>query len=563
MSAPLHLAIAAALVAALAEVMNRFALVSPSQSFLLLIVQLSMGLLIWLSLLVCSVQFVWRTWLNWSVRVSPAPAPLETLGEITSVFLDPVRGLVMNVADGTQRMSVLVNPQYWHLLPSSALTRKDGKECAVPESHVWNVAKGAEPASLVFITNGTQVIGMGARVAYGRSSYLLTASHVWTGLSPERHLAKGDIQASVSKDSPIFRGCHNPKMDFVLVEIPDKVWAKLQVKAAKLHEFDRSATVSCYGGTDPRKPLVSSATARQGEYIYRIVHGCSTARGWSGTPLYSGNAIVGIHTGVDEIGESNRGVAVMSVLKPFELLRLETIFSEYSNHFIDEDEAKNRDYDFQEFEVIGAGRIAMGKGEYYVPEQDLANMRAFEAKKRSTNQKLWHEYDEDEDYFDAAETLESHLNGRGAVSQECSPPSLISAIIDGLPKSPAPSEECPSISLEDRLCSLEKLMENCLQTLSTLQLKSSQNSESLDGQKEAPKQSSARSGCKQLGTGKQTAPPTSRRRVPVSKPGTPVPSPSDVCEGKSGTPGRSPKRSRRRARGKSTQKLPPAFPSQS
>lgn len=313
--------------------------------------------------LICLVEsgvYLWHAWLRWAVPTTASPDPTTVYAEVLRVRLDPVQGIVMDVLDQQRTIHVLVNPQYWHLLPSSTISRKDGLESAVLRSRVTAVAPDAEPASLITITNGEDIIGMGSRVVYHGRSYLLTANHVWNGSSPRIFLAKGKEQCEVSIHCNIARGSFDLAVDFVLVEIPDNIWSRLRVKSANFVPLKCKSVVTCFGGS-PTKLVCSSGCAYKGDYSQDIIHTCSTTENWSGTPLYCKGSVVGVHCGQHAPGVSNRAVNAGALLN----LVLESDFSDMGITRIDEDEALLRDYEFTEVDMINQGRLGIGKGEYF------------------------------------------------------------------------------------------------------------------------------------------------------------------------------------------------------
>lgn len=509
-----------------------------------------------LAILGLIVQLVWHTWLRWTVKVSNSPSSEGTLADVIAVRLDPAKGLVMDVLSGSDVIPVLVNPQYWNLLPSVALSRCDGLEAAVLGSVVTNVKPGSEPASLVAISNGTEIVGMGSRVTYLGRSYLLTANHVWNGNFEKRFLAKGDLQAEIPSNAPISYGCLDPRVDFALVAIPENIWSRLQVKSSPLSMMAKQSMVTIYGGKDTKHLLCSSGRANKGEYSHDIVHGCTSTNGWSGTPLYFKGAVVGIHCGSKKLGFENRGVNVGVLLSG----GLETVYSEITNTLIDEEEARGRDYSFMEVEIIGRGQIGIGRGEYYLPRDSFAQYGGqsnWENQVRSSGRLLWSDVEEPDVFHDTLETVSGHLNCERAEVQKHSPPSFLLETTTGSEATSSMRKECHYTELVDRVSNLEKLVEKLLVLRSSPPLVSSPNSQNSTGPSEALKPSSDPSCSKQEGSKRRRNRKTSKEPVKGSEASTPSRAPEDALEGKIGTNATSRRRLRRSAKATSTSKPPP------
>lgn len=509
-----------------------------------------------LAILGLIVQLVWRIWLRWTVKVSDSPSSEGALADVIAVRLDPAKGIVMDVLSGSSVIPVLVNPEYWNLLPSAALSRRDGLEAAVLGSVVTNVKTGSEPASLVAISNGSEIVGMGSRVTYLGRSYLLTANHVWNGNFEKRYLAKGDLQAEVPSSATISYGCLDPRVDFALVAIPENIWSRLQVKSSPLSIMAKQSLVTIYGGKDTKHLLCSSGRANKGEYSHDIVHGCTSTNGWSGTPLYHKGAVVGIHCGSKKLGFENRGVNVGVLLSG----GLETVYSEITNTLIDEEEAADRDYPFIEVDIIGRGQMGIGRGEYFLPRDSFAQyggQTKWEDQVRSSGRLLWSDVDDSDIFYDTLETVSGHLNCQRAEVPRHSPPSFLLETTTGSEATSSPRKECHCTELASRVCNLEKLVEKLLVLRSSPPLVSSPNSQNSTGPSEAPKPSSDPSCSKQVGSKRRRSRKTSQQPAKGSQVSTPSRESEDASEGKTGTTATSRRRLRRSAKATSTSKPPP------
>lgn len=523
-------------------------------------------------MLVLSVQFAWRKWQLWKVQVKEEnpPPPIFTL--LGDPFLNPSRGVMFKMAGEDGRLAeVIIEPKWWHLFPNSALSRKAEQEAAVIGNAYCSVVSGSEPKSLVMIKINGETRGMGSRVSYNGDTYLLTARHVLVGDFPFSVCKGGEIVDIEEWEESYSCGHHF--LDFSLVKIHDKYWAKLKVKSAPLVPLTKTCHITAYGGTHSKSLLSSIGIAEKAKANYAISHTASTTKGWSGTPLYDtrGN-IVGVHTGSSKLGESNRGTNIGVLLSS--LHNFETDFSEISYSELDYDNFKMRENqdDFIEVEIKGMGKYKLG-------DTSFVNMDAiaWERKKREKGEEVWADAS-DEDLEDeksfikwysktmeaATDFFSSHLNGQRAACETAEPPSSPSGNISGaMKKQSSPHTGCPFPSLEDRVASLENLLEKMLDQQSKMLEMNSQNSKSIAGLNEALKQSWVPSFTKQGDSDPFKPRKISQPPVTNSPSDIPKPSQGNASEEKSGTSKRSQKKRRRSRRPKSTPKPPPGSRSRS
>nr|UHS71705.1 MAG: polyprotein P2ab [Sobemovirus sp.] len=347
----------------------------------------------------------WRMVSLWLVKATPAEYDDDTMAHIIGCRLDPEKGVVMDLLWNTERCSAVVNPCYWQFLPSDAISSPDGNESLVIGSKLSKIAPGKEPPSLVCISDGSRIVGMGSRVSYRGNSYLLTAAHVWMGKAEKLFLVKGALQVEVEVAKfPPKLGCLDAAADFVLVEIPSPCWARLRVKSSQLGGMDRPKLVTVFGGKNPQGLISSVGMANVGPFSHQIIHTATTVEGWSGTPLYSKGSIVGIHLGRRTLGKENRGVNVDLLLG----IEDESDYSEGGNFTeIEREAAFDRDYDFVEIRMIGSGKIAVGHGEWVRSDPD-----AFEKKKKAKGEVMWGDIESDDEFYNTMEAPEDHLNLR-------------------------------------------------------------------------------------------------------------------------------------------------------
>lgn len=450
-----------------------------------------------LTLLAQSAHCVWQMWLRWSVGARRVDASVSNVPHaLTNLHFDPQYGLVGDVADGARRIRVVLNPSFWHLLPPSALARGDGAmESVCEQSPVQEVTHSKGPPSLVSITNGQRVLGMGARVRHNGSTYLMTASHVWNGSAPALYLRKNHVEIEVSKDLPIVAGSKDLRVDVVLVKVDDKVWSALQVKAAALKCLESRTPVTCYGDVGDAL-LASSGMATKGFYVHQIVHGSTTAQGWSGTPLYSGDSIVGTHLAVNETGKSNRAVNTAVLLQ----IAHETAYSEYTLSEISMEQVEDRDYEFLDVDLEGRGRVLLGNGEYHIPiakDPYLGRQLGIDPYSRESVREqgfrmpLW---------SSMLETAPGNLNCQRAGAEKRSPPSSLMGTTNGEVQSVSAVLESSLAKLALQVSDLEKELGKQREGQSSRQSPNSPNSQISPGQTEAPTPSEDHSSSKPAGS---------------------------------------------------------------
>lgn len=494
----------------------------------------------------------WRMVSLWLVKATPAEYDDDTMAHIIGCRLDPEKGVVMDLLWNTERCSAVVNPCYWQFLPSDAISSPDGNESLVIGSKLSKIAPGKEPPSLVCISDGSRIVGMGSRVSYRGNSYLLTAAHVWMGKAEKLFLVKGALQVEVEVAKfPPKLGCLDAAADFVLVEIPSPCWARLRVKSSQLGGMDRPKLVTVFGGKNPQGLISSVGMANVGPFSHQIIHTATTVEGWSGTPLYSKGSIVGIHLGRRTLGKENRGVNVDLLLG----IEDESDYSEGGNFTeIEREAAFDRDYDFVEIRMIGSGKIAVGHGEWFRSDPD-----AFEKKKKAKGEVMWGDIESDDEFYNTMEAPEDHLNYERAASQKRSPPSSLTEAMTGAPPvvtaaSPqvVPAKECRCGELASRLADLENLVAKLTSQGLTQLLVGSQSSTALHGPTEEQPLKTPLSSSKPVGSGQRQRRKASSKPVEPSTQSTQSQIQESVSKGKPGENSRSRRRRRRSATQKST-----------
>lgn len=428
---------------------------------------------------------------------------LETATQVRVVrlegrpMLDMSLGVCIPGIDEHGSCSVVINPEYWNLLPAE-LSEAYKNETVVIGCHASKVPPSNLPRSLVWLKTQSNVVGLGCRVSWGKETYLLTAYHVWNRLGGVDVLAANGLETSISSDWSIYSACADRRLDYVLVKVPSQVWSSLSVKSSPIKPPRKLAVCTLYGGSCSSKPLSTFSTLNVAEDRLKLIYGGATTAGWSGTPIFSDGAVVGLHHGCEEIGASNRGLNLGSLLRILDGCD-ETMFGEVDLHEIDYDDIADRSLPFDDIEITGVKtkRLAIGKSEFalfkprrvpefYDAEDDAENDIDYDAE--------FARFKESKQYLSWSknETVQVPLNLSGAARVHTSLPSIRLAPIAGsltADLSQKKPTECLSTELANRVVSLEKVVERILLTQSELLQSSSQSLRSLDGLREDLKRS--------------------------------------------------------------------------
>lgn len=491
-------------------------------------------------LLAWSGRYAWLSWLH-RVHLTLEPVLLETSGRaVGNPWFEPFKGVMINVEYQEKIFPICVNPEWWHLLPGSAIP-KDQRE-TVTTSVMSPVKVCAEPGSLICLENEAGlVIGMGSRVKTGTKSVLLTAFHVLQMSTSKVYIAKGGKRVELDRSWKMDCWNRDPELDFAAVIVPDKVWSSLGVASATARTMRGAQTVTCYGGKSSVQLYSSIGRAQIGKCA-QIHHTASTTNGWSGTPLYQDGMVVGVHRSYEVIGKSN-----LATNFHFLIAETESLISDGKSIEIDEDEIRTRDNPIDY--TIG------GRGEFAFAESEFAKIRKNRAKtdewaKANTN-RLWSDVvDEDEDYvfYESMETFltdSSPLNCQQAESA-CSLPQSELENTNGQIEPLLASQECHSIELATRVCVLEKLVEQLTLSVFKMQELISQNSVILAGLSADQLRNSIPSCSKPVATKPLTPPETLVKHAADSLPSIPeLQSPVTSAAKKAGRKRKSRKRSQK------------------
>lgn len=482
------------------------------------------------------------------------PSPARVIGE--AVF-DPRYGYVAPAIYDGKSFDVI--------LPISALssasTRKETVEMAVENSRLQPLESSQTPKSLVALYSQDLLSGWGSRIkGPDGQEYLLTALHVWeTNIS---HLCKDGKKVPIS-GCPIVASSADSDLDFVLVSVPKNAWSVLGVGVARLELLKRRTVVTVYGGLDSKTTYCATGVAEL-ENPFRIVTKVTTTGGWSGSPLYHKDAIVGLHLGARPSAGVNRAC---NVAMAFRVVR-KFVTVENSELYPDQSSGPARELDaetyterleqgiaFTEYDINGI-KVKTSDREWTTAEA----LRIARYKPLSGG-KAWGDSDDE----DTQETAIRPLNCQRAGSLRDSPPlaNLSSTrVTTGVTKESSIPTACLSDPLESRVAGLEKLCAERFTEMFELLRRSSQNSKNSPGQAADQKQKSDRSSSKPEGLRESKRPPICNWQSLTSKPSTRGPDPAPASAESPGVVKTSSQKSKRsRTRGKSTSKQVPASPS--
>jgi len=482
------------------------------------------------------------------------PSPARVIGE--PVF-DPRYGYVAPAIYDGKSFDVI--------LPISALstasTRKETVEMAVENSRLQPLESSQTPKSLVALYSHDLLSGWGSRIkGLDGQEYLLTALHVWeTNIT---HLCKDGKKVPIS-GCPIVASSADSDLDFVLVSVPKNAWSVLGVGVARLELLKRRTVVTVYGGLDSKTTYCATGVAEL-ENPFRIVTKVTTTGGWSGSPLYHKDAIVGLHLGARPSAGVNRAC---NVAMAFRVVR-KFVTVENSELYPDQSSGPARELDaetyterleqgiaFTEYDINGI-KVKTSDREWTTAEA----LRIARYKPLSGG-KAWGDSDDE----DTQETAIRPLNCQRAGSLRDSPPlaNLSSTrVTSGVTKESSIPAACHSDPLESRVAGLEKLCAERFTEMFELLRQSSLSSKNSPGQAADQKQKSDRSSSKPAGLRESKRPPICNWQSLTSKPSTRSPDPAPASAESHGAAKTSSQKSKRsRTRGKSTSKQVPASPS--
>lgn len=491
------------------------------------------------------------------IRVTPEP-PVEEMCVLTGLpQLDPLKGIYgVGVYKGKE-IKVLVQPSWWPFLPSPAINKDDGKECAIGGNYFSPVTAGAEPRSLVALYTKQDVqVGFGSRVSWDGKEYLLTAYHVWEGLRDGFKLSKNGNMVP-GDGAELYIGCRHKTLDFALVEMPPACWSKLGVGKSQLRSFSGSnAYVKVFGGKSSTSLVSSSGNAARLATPISIAHSASTAPGWSGSPLYQDGVVVGIHTGYIQYGVSNEAVDVAGFLKT--VSPKETAYVDVGMREIEVDEMLTRSSQYFEFELEGKRPL---KGFLTGHEIALARKALDYKGKHGVS---WADLAEEDDDLEYKECSTEFLDSTRPLNcQRAAPLSELPfenlRPLSGQSQNRSPQSACPSTEWVSRIVSLERGLSELQASMSSQLSLISQKLSNLDGPLEGLSQKETPSCCRPQNSEQPAHHQTSKKQSAPSSNYIPRVEPSCASDKElSSTQISSKNKSRRRRnRRKSTRKQAP------
>lgn len=484
-----------------------------------------------------------RAWLATCLEKEPT-APEDSWVELCGPpRFDPTKGVYGEVVIDGKQHRVVIQPDFWPLLRSTV--NIDRNEAAVANSVVSPVKPGKEPGSLVCIqAKDGKILGMGARVHCGPATVLLTAAHVLKqGKIADLYLAKYSASSREGKRvlmNPTWNieyGSLEKETDIVAVQVPASVWSRLGVTASRVRKPTTKVPVLAYGGISSGV-LTSSQGFASPEGAMTVVHSCSTQPGWSGTPLYAGTDIVGIHRRWDKIGSQNMATNVST----FHTACESSENGEQGVHEIDDEEWANREGSPTDVYVAGRGRFKTLGDEFSRHDE---HPLAFAKYKKEKGEMTWADMVDDDLEWDIRnETSMVPLNCSQAVSA-CSSPSAKCQGSSGSQEKSSPQRACPSLTVEGRVSTLEKLLEQVLINSVETQSNISVISRTLVGLKGDQKPKGLASCSKQADSAPQKPQPTSKAQAGNSKESTQSQSNGAVSGANLGTPKASKRKSKK------------------
>nr|UHS71537.1 MAG: hypothetical protein 1 [Barnaviridae sp.] len=319
----------------------------------------------------------WILWKSRSVRkysvVDSSPARL-----VPKIKADE-KGVygVVRLEDGR---TVEVQLPVWCSLAMGTPAPSPQLESLVENSPIWG-CKSQTGLACILREDG-KAIGMGSRVRLGDNTYLLTAHHVLETArqSNGKVLLGGATKAiEMSRDWKLYGWSATNQLDIALVEVPDWAWTSLGVKALNMRRMPVKASVSVFGKASSGAWLQSTGIAQPCPLFGRIGHLASTKPGWSGSPLISAGAVIGVH--ITGHTDKNYAVACDVLMSRSESDQPASAWKQRSQDFEDDYEVDSdgRDTpvqeDYDEVEVrIGGGKVSYHRsrrGEFYAPTQHI------------------------------------------------------------------------------------------------------------------------------------------------------------------------------------------------
>jgi len=263
-------------------------------------------------------------------RLAGTALPLAPLfveaRDVRIVANDGENGLCLEIrVDGTPVRVALDPIQSVALLATSIPQNQSrGKEMAIPGKIPQSVPK--LPDGLVSLRVGTQIVGMGFRMSFNRSTYLVTATHVLDNARAYDLLMVGNGQTHpVERSWKVALQSKASQLDITMLCVPQAVWSVLQVKALTLGAVSSQVVraVKVYGYSKLGKPQYDfgDAVANKNS-LFSLTHTSWTQPSYSGSPLIADGKVLAVHTGASPSGPASNKATSLACLLTF--LRKET-----------------------------------------------------------------------------------------------------------------------------------------------------------------------------------------------------------------------------------------------
>lgn len=175
------------------------------------------------------------------------------------------------------------------------------------------------PGCFAFVdTILNETVGIGSRVKYDGRTLMLMASHTVRAIAG-REVAMSTMEKQVRFDMswPLAVWSSSQDFDYVLVEVPESVWAAIGVKALGLAMTPLKTRCQTYGLIDGMWHTSFSPLSIVKDDFGLLRHSMTTYLGWSGAPIVANGHVVGIHTGSLAVGV-NKGFSLNAILGTLE-----------------------------------------------------------------------------------------------------------------------------------------------------------------------------------------------------------------------------------------------------
>lgn len=232
------------------------------------------------------------------------------------------------------------------------------------------------PKSVITIHNQEGVkIGMGCvvKVPGKVGLVMLTALHVLKASPNKINISKGAKMCEVAIENKSIYAL-SKKLDMIALCLNPNIWSVLSVSAAKIGPEISGAAITLHGFNEEAAPSVSYGYMTKGLRAFQVNHTASTLPGWSGTPIFSADKVVGVHLGASPASGNNYGSSVF-----FRRMLYSPESSTTTGSMFSEQDIANM-YDFEDEDVFVAGlehRLRTNRN-HYSHEQNSVQVGEFQ-----------------------------------------------------------------------------------------------------------------------------------------------------------------------------------------